>query len=116
MRIDIITIFPEIFTPLDVSIIKRAKEKGIVEIKIWNLRDFSKDRHKKVDDKPYGGGKGMVLKCQPIYDAVENIKKENKEGKVILTSPTGIVFNQQIAKELSKEKGLIIICGHYEGV
>ncbi|MGC8976947.1 MAG: tRNA (guanosine(37)-N1)-methyltransferase TrmD [Candidatus Ratteibacteria bacterium] len=116
MRIDIITIFPEIFAPLDVSIIKRAKEKKIVEIKIWNLRDFSKDKHRKVDDKAYGGGKGMVLKCQPIFDAVERIKEENKESKVILTSPAGILFNQSLAKKLSKEKGLIIICGHYEGV
>ena len=81
MRIDILTIFPEIFTPLDVSIVKRAKEKGLVEIKIWNLRDFTKDKHKKVDDEPYGGGRGMVLKCQPIFDGVERIKKENKEGK-----------------------------------
>lgn len=116
MRIDIITIFPEIFTPLDVSIIKRAREKGIVEIKIWNLRNFSKDKHKKVDDKPYGGGKGMVLKCQPIFDAVENIKKETPESKVILTTPAGILFNHKLAQDLSKEKGLIIICGHYEGV
>lgn len=116
MRIDIITIFPEVFTPLDVSIVKKAKEKGIVEIKIWNLRDFSKDKHKKVDDKPYGGGKGMVLKCEPIFNAVEKIKTENPESKVILTSPTGILFEHKIAKKLSKEKGLIIICGHYEGV
>lgn len=116
MRIDIITIFPEIFTPLDVSIIKRAREKKIVEIKIWNLRDFSKDKHKKVDDKVYGGGKGMVLKCEPIYDAVEKIKEENKNAKVILTTPQGIVYNHQLAKELSKQEGLIIICGHYEGV
>ncbi|HOK56096.1 MAG TPA: tRNA (guanosine(37)-N1)-methyltransferase TrmD [bacterium] len=116
MRIDIITIFPEIFTPLDVSIVKRAKKGKIVEIKIWNLRDFSKDKHKKVDDKAYGGGKGMVLKCDIIYDAVEKIKEENREGKVILTSPTGILYNQQIAKKLSEEKGLVIICGHYEGV
>ncbi|MCM8818660.1 MAG: tRNA (guanosine(37)-N1)-methyltransferase TrmD [Candidatus Omnitrophica bacterium] len=116
MRIDIITLFPEVFTPLDVSIIKKAKEKSIVEIKIWNLRDFSKDKHKKVDDKPYGGGKGMVLKCQPIFDAVEKIKSENPKSKVILTSPTGILFDHKIAKKLSEEKGLIIICGHYEGV
>lgn len=116
MRIDIITIFPDVFTYFDKSIIKRAREKKIVEIHIWNLRDFSKDKHKKVDDKPYGGGKGMVLKCQPIFDAVSEIKKINKEGKVILTTPQGVIFNHEIAKELSKEKGLIIICGHYEGV
>jgi len=116
MRIDILTIFPEIFLPLDVSIVKRAKEKGLVEIKIWNLRDFTKDKHRKVDDEPYGGGKGMVLKCEPIFNAVEKIKEENKEGKVILTTPQGVLYNQEIAKKLSKEKGLIIICGHYEGV
>ncbi len=116
MRIDILTIFPEIFTPFNVSIVKRAKEKGLVEIKIWNLRDFTRDKHKKVDDEPYGGGRGMVLKCQPIFDGVERIKKENRNGKVILTSPQGTAFNQEIAKKLSKEKGLIIICGHYEGV
>ena len=116
MRIDILTIFPEIFLPLDVSIVKRAKEKGLVEIKIWNLRDFTKDKHRKVDDEPYGGGKGMVLKCEPIFNAVEKIKEENKEAKVILTTPQGILYNQEMAKKLSKEKGLIIICGHYEGV
>lgn len=116
MRIDIITIFPGIFKVFDVSIVKRAKEKKIVEIKIWNLRDFSKDKNKKVDDKVYGGGKGMVLKCEPIYDAVEKIKEENPYGKVILTTPQGIVYNHHLAKKLSKEKGLIIICGHYEGV
>ncbi|MCD6408574.1 tRNA (guanosine(37)-N1)-methyltransferase TrmD, partial [bacterium] len=116
MRIDILTIFPEIFLPLDVSIVKRAKEKGLVEIKIWNLRDFTKDKHRKVDDEPYGGGKGMVLKCEPIFNAVEKIKEENKEGKVILTTPQGVLYNQEMAKKLSKEKGLIIICGHYEGV
>ena len=116
MRIDILTIFPEIFLPLDVSIVKKAKEKGLVEIKIWNLRDFTKDKHRKVDDEPYGGGKGMVLKCEPIFNAVEKIKEENKEAKVILTTPQGVLYNQEMAKKLSKEKGLIIICGHYEGV
>lgn len=116
MRIDIITIFPDVFTPLNVSIVRRAVEKGIVNIKIWNLRDFTKDKHKKVDDTPYGGGKGMVLKCEPIFDAVEQIKKENRDAKVILTSPQGVLFNQKMANKLSKEKGLIIICGHYEGV
>lgn len=116
MRIDIITIFPEIFTPLNVSIVKRAIEKRAIEINIWNLRDFTKDKHKKVDDTPYGGGKGMVLKCEPIFAAVEHIKQYNKKGKVILTSPQGILFNQDVAKKLSGEKGLIVICGHYEGV
>jgi len=116
MRIDIITIFPDIFAPLNVSIVKRAVEKGAVEIKVWNLRDFTRDKHKKVDDTPYGGGKGMVLKCEPIFAAVKHIKKENKNAKVILTTPQGVLFNQKMAKELSGEEGLIIICGHYEGV
>lgn len=116
MRIDIITIFPEVFSPLFSSIIKRAQEKGIIEIHLWNLRDFSKDKHKKVDDAPYGGGKGMVLACEPIFLAVEKIKQINSDSLTILTSPDGEVFNQDKAKELSKEKGLIIICGHYEGV
>ncbi|MCM8829871.1 MAG: tRNA (guanosine(37)-N1)-methyltransferase TrmD [Candidatus Omnitrophica bacterium] len=116
MRIDIITIFPEIFAPLNVSIVKRAVEKRTVEIKVWNLRDFTKDKHKKVDDTPYGGGKGMVLKCEPIFAAVEHIKQYNKKGKVILTTPQGYLFNQGMAKRLSGEEGLIIICGHYEGV
>ncbi|HOL22837.1 MAG TPA: tRNA (guanosine(37)-N1)-methyltransferase TrmD, partial [bacterium] len=116
MRIDIITIFPEVFAPLGVSIVRRAIEKRAVEIKIWNLRDFTKDRHKKVDDTSYGGGKGMVLKCEPIFAAVKHIKKENDKGKVILTTPQGSLFNQRMAKRLSGEAGLIIICGHYEGV
>ncbi|NLG12258.1 MAG: tRNA (guanosine(37)-N1)-methyltransferase TrmD [Elusimicrobia bacterium] len=116
MRIDIITLFPEVFTPLDTSIVKRAIDKGITEILIWNLRNFTKDKHKKVDDTPYGGGKGMVLQCEPIFAAVEHIKKQNKTSKVILTTPQGALFNQGVAKKLSSEKGLIIICGHYEGV
>ncbi len=116
MRIDIITIFPEIFSPLNASIIKRAQEKDILEIKIWNLRDFSRSKHKKVDDAPYGGGRGMVLACEPIFLAVEEIKKHNTDSLTILTSPQGEVFNQEMAKKLSEKKGLIIICGHYEGV
>ncbi|HOV22369.1 MAG TPA: tRNA (guanosine(37)-N1)-methyltransferase TrmD [bacterium] len=116
MRIYILTIFPDVFTYFDVSIIKRAKEKGIIEINVLDLRKFTKDKHKKVDDKVYGGGKGMVLMCQPIFDGVEFLKKENKDAKVILTTPQGKLYNQEMAKELSKEKSLIIICGHYEGV
>lgn len=116
MRIDIITIFPEIFSPLEASIIKRAQDKGILEICIWNFRDFSRNKHKKVDDAVYGGGKGMVLACEPIFLAVEEVKKHNPESLTILTCPQGEIFSQQKAKELSREKGLIIICGHYEGV
>ncbi|HPP67141.1 MAG TPA: tRNA (guanosine(37)-N1)-methyltransferase TrmD [bacterium] len=116
MRIDIITIFPEMFGPLNASIIKRAQVKGILEIVIWNLRDFSRNKHKKVDDSPYGGGKGMVLCCEPVFRAVEEIKKQNPKSLTILTSPDGRIFNEKMAKNLSRKKGLIIICGHYEGV
>ncbi len=116
MRIDIITIFPEIFSPLHSSIIKRAQDKGAIELHLWNLRDFSKDKHKKVDDAPYGGGKGMVLACEPIFLAVEHIKKHNVGSLTILTGPQGELFTQESVKALSREKGLIIICGHYEGV
>ena len=118
MRIDILTIFPEIFTPLDSSIIGKARKNNLVSIKVWDLRDFvdPKDRHKKVDDTPYGGGKGMVLKCQPVFKAVKSIKKENKKARVILTTPQGRLFTQAKARQMSKESGLLIICGHYEGI
>ncbi|HOQ82588.1 MAG TPA: tRNA (guanosine(37)-N1)-methyltransferase TrmD, partial [bacterium] len=116
MRIDIITIFPEIFSPLNVSIVKRAQDKGIIKVVVWNLRDFSQNKHKKVDDAAYGGGKGMVLACEPIFLAVEEIKKYNADSLTILTSPQGQVFSQNMAKDLSRKNGLIIICGHYEGV
>jgi len=116
MRIDIITIFPEIFSPLNVSIVKRAQDKGIIKVVVWNLRDFSQNKHKKVDDAAYGGGKGMVLACEPIFLAVEEIKKCNADSLTILTSPQGQVFSQNMAKDLSRKNGLIIICGHYEGV
>ncbi len=116
MRIDIITIFPEVFAPLKASILKRAEDKGFIEINIHNLRDFTEDRHRKVDDAPYGGGRGMVLRCEPVFSAVEQVKKENKKAKIVLTTPQGKLFTQDAAKKLSKEKGLIIICGHYEGI
>ena len=116
MRIDIISIFPEIFTPLNSSILKRAQEKKLLILKLWNLRDFSRDRHRKVDDAPYGGGKGMVLKCEPIFRCVEAVKKENPGAKVILTSPQGTLFDQNTGRSFSELKGIIIICGHYEGI
>lgn len=114
MKIDILTLFPEMFEGFKKeSIIKRAIENKKVEINTCNFRDFAKNKHKKVDDTPYGGGAGMVLMCQPIFDAVESIKKEN--SKVILLSPQGKTFNQEKAYELAKEEHLIFICGHYEG-
>jgi len=116
MRIDFLTVFPEVFTPLNYSILKRAQEKGCVQYQLWHLRDFARNTHRQVDDAPFGGGRGMVLMCEPIFLAIEEIKKHNPDGYVILTSPQGRLFNQQLAISLSKKKGLIFICGHYEGV
>ena len=114
MRIDILTLFPEMFDSLNYSILKRAQENKLFEINVTNIRDFSKDIHKKCDDYPYGGGAGMVMMAQPIVDAYKSVKTPN--SKVIFTSPRGKVFNQSLAKKLSKEEHLIILCGHYEGV
>ena len=114
MRIDILTIFPEMFDGfLNTSIIKRAIDSGKVDIRVHNFRDYSKDKHKKVDDYPYGGGAGMVLMCEPIFRAVEDIKTD--DSIVIMLSPSGQVFKQSIAIDLSKKKHLIFLCGHYEG-
>lgn len=114
MKIDILTLFKEMYDGfLNTSIIKSAREKNLVEINTINIRDYSKDKHKKVDDTPYGGGSGMVLMCQPIFDAVKDLKRTN--SKVILMTPQGAKYNQKMAYNLSKEEHLIIICGHYEG-
>ena len=114
MKIDILTLFPSMFDGfLSNSIIKRAIEKELVEINIINFRDYSKDPHHKVDDTPYGGGNGMVLMVQPIYDAVMSLK--NDDTKVILLTPDGEKYTQKKAYDLKKYKHLIIICGHYEG-
>lgn len=114
MRIDILTLFPHMFDgAFSESIIKRAIENKKIEINIINFRDYTIDPHNKVDDTPYGGGAGMVLSCQPIFDCVESLK--TRESKVILLTPAGIPYKQKLAYKLSKEKHLIIICGHYEG-
>ena len=114
MKFDVLTLFPEMFTPLQESIIGRAREKEIIEINLINIRDFSKDKHKKVDDTPYGGGAGMVMKPDVVYDAYASVKDE--KAKVIYLSPQGKVLNQEKVKELSKEQHLILLCGHYEGI
>ncbi|MFN3698753.1 MAG: tRNA (guanosine(37)-N1)-methyltransferase TrmD [Dictyoglomus sp.] len=115
LKIDILTIFPEMFKgPFNISILKRAQEKGLVEINIHNLRDYATDKHRTVDDYPYGGGSGMVMKPEPIFRAVRNLKRDDSE--VILLSPSGDLFNQKVAEELSKREHLILICGRYEGV
>jgi tRNA (guanine37-N1)-methyltransferase len=119
MQIDIITIFPRMFEPvLNESIIKRAQNKGKVRILIHDLRDYSSDKHRKVDDRPFGGGSGMIMRPEPIFNAVEDIKSKVKtqKSKVILLCPQGKKLNQKIAKELIKYKHLILICGHYEGI
>lgn len=114
MKIDILTLFPSMFDGfINESIIKRAQEAKKVEINVHNIRDYSIDPHKKVDDYGFGGGKGMVLMPQPIFDAVEDLR--TNDSKVILMTPQGIKYNQKVAYELSEEKHLIIICGHYEG-
>ncbi len=114
MKIDILTLFPEMFDALNYSIIKRGMENNLFEINVINIRDFSKDVHKKCDDYPYGGGAGMVMMAQPIVDAFRSVNTEN--AKVIYTSPKGKKFNQSLSKDLAKEEHLIILCGHYEGV
>lgn len=118
MQIDILTLFPEICrAPLNESIMKRARENGIVDLRIHNLRDWTKDKHHIVDDAPFGGGQGMVMKPEPIFAAVEELRgASGDKSKIIVTSPAGRRFNQQVAGELSRESHLIIICGHYEGV
>ena len=114
MKIDILTLFPNMFDNVfDESIIKRAKSSSKVSINVHNFRDYSLDSHKKVDDTPYGGGCGMVLMAQPIYDCVESLR--TKDSKVIILTPSGTPYKHEIAYDLSKEKHLIIICGHYEG-
>ena len=114
MKIDILTIFPEMFDGfLNTSIIKRARDKKLIDIQIHDIRKYSKDPHKKVDDYGYGGGKGMVLMPQPIFSAVEDLRRD--DSKVILMTPQGVPYKQKIAYNFSKEKHLIIICGHYEG-
>jgi tRNA (guanine37-N1)-methyltransferase len=119
MRIDIVTLFPEICrAPLSESIMKRAQENRIVELSIHNLRDWTTDKHHVVDDAPFGGGQGMVMKPEPIFAAVEDLKKQTLNGapKVILMSPGGRRLEQKMAQQLSQEAHLIIVSGHYEGV
>lgn len=132
MKIDILTLFPKMFRgPMDESILKRAVDKGLVQICVHNLRNFTKDKHRTCDDKPFGGGPGMVMKPEPIFEAVESILGHRTKGhirqghsksrrasgpRVILLTPQGKKFDQKMAQRLAKSKHLILICGHYEGV
>src|SRR6266702_3563367 len=129
MKIDIVTLFPEICrAPLSESIMKRTQEKGIIGLRIHNLRDWTTDKHHMVDDAPFGGGQGMVMKPEPIFAAVEDLQRQTSNAqrptsnaqsqrpKVILMSPAGRRFDQEMARQLSQESHLIVVCGHYEGV
>lgn len=114
MKFDVLTLFPEMFEPLKTSVIGKAVEKERIDINLINIRDFSEDKHKKVDDTPYGGGAGMVMKPDVVYKAYQSLQKE--KAKVIYMSPQGKTLNQQMVERLSKENHLIILCGHYEGI
>lgn len=114
MKFSILTLFPEMFEPIKHSIIDRASKQNLIDINLINIRDFSEDKHKHVDDTPYGGGAGMVIKPDVVYSAYKSIKDEN--AKVIYLSPKGKVLNQSKVKELSKENHLVLLCGHYEGI
>ena len=114
MKFDVLTLFPEMFEPLKQSIIKRAAEKKLIDIKLVNIRDFSEDKHNKVDDTPYGGGAGMLIKPDVVDRAYNSVKSEN--AKVIYLTPQGKTLNQKIVKDLSKREHLILLCGHYEGI
>jgi tRNA (guanine37-N1)-methyltransferase len=114
MKIDVLTLFPGMFSgPLDESIIKRARAEGLLDLTIHNLRDYTHDRHRTVDDKPFGGGPGMLLKPEPIFEAVEKLGRD--DTRFILHSPAGRMFTQAIARELAQEKHLLLVCGSYEG-
>lgn len=117
MRIDIITIFPGMFTgPFDFSIIRRAMDKGLIEIHLHDLRDFAQNKYRSVDDYPFGGGAGMVMMVEPIADCINQLKDERNYDEVIFLTPDGELFEQKIANELSLKSNLILLCGHYKGV
>ena len=121
MRIDILTIFPDMFKPvLDESIIKRGQKKGKLKIVVHDLRNYTKDRHRKVDDRPFGGGPGMIMQIQPVFDGLKKIcklsKVSKKQRKIILLSPQGKTLNQKMASKFSKYKHLVLLCAHYEGI
>ncbi|HTV41903.1 MAG TPA: tRNA (guanosine(37)-N1)-methyltransferase TrmD [Candidatus Sulfotelmatobacter sp.] len=114
MKIDVLTLFPAMFAgPLDESIIKRARKKGLLDLNVHDLRDWTHDRHRTVDDRPFGGGPGMLMKPEPIFEAVESLRRDG--AKVILLSPAGRKFDQRIARELAAQTDLLLVTGHYEG-
>ncbi|TVQ17774.1 MAG: tRNA (guanosine(37)-N1)-methyltransferase TrmD [Bacteroidetes bacterium] len=117
MRIDILTIFPEMFDgPFSHSIVKRAKEKGLVEIHLHNIRDYATSKHRRVDDYPFGGGAGMVMMIEPVLSCINELKKSHAYDEVIFMTPDGELFQQPIANQLSTLKNIILLCGHYKGI
>ena len=114
MKIDILTLFPEMFETLNHSILERAQKNNLLKINVQNIRDFSKDKHKKVDDTPFGGGAGMVMTCQPLFDAINSVKTDG--AKIVYMSPKGKLLKQNVVVELAKCEHIIIVCGHYEGI
>jgi tRNA (guanine37-N1)-methyltransferase len=116
MRFDVLTLFPEIFSGyLTQSILKLAIERGLVDIRLWNIRDWAKGKHKSVDDRPFGGGPGMVLMCEPVIDAVEAVQHAPEPGQVIMLTPQGERLTHRVVEELSRHKRLLLLCGRYEG-
>ena len=117
MRIDIITVLPELLrSPFDESIIKRARARGIAEINIINLRDYSTDKHRSTDDYPFGGGAGMVMMIEPVYNCISHLSSQRSYDEIIYTSPDGTRFSQQLANQLSMKENIIILAGHYKGI
>lgn len=114
MKIDILTLFPEMFETLNHSILERAQKNNLLKINVQNIRDFSKDKHKKVDDTPFGGGAGMVMTCQPLFDTINSVKTDG--AKIVYMSPKGKLLKQNVVVELAKCEHIIIVCGHYEGI
>ena len=114
MKVDILTLFPEMFDAINHSILARAEKKGLLQINVYNIRDFSKDKHNKVDDTPFGGGAGMIMTCQPLFDAINSVKTDG--CKIVYMSPKGELLNQMFAVKLANCEHIIIVCGHYEGI
>lgn len=114
MKIDILTLFPEMFAPLKVSMLGRAAEKGLIDVRLTDIRDFTKDKHNRTDDYPFGGGQGMVMMADPIFGALQSVSAKNK--KIIYMSPKGQILNQKKIRELSKLEEIVVLCGHYEGI
>ena len=115
MKIDVLTLFPEMFDALNVGILDRAQQKGLFHVNLHNIRDYSLDKHKKVDDTPFGGGAGMVMTPQPLHDAINQVDKDHKAYRIYL-SPKGKTLNQKIVKELSSHENIMLVCGAYEGI